>query len=134
MKKTTTTIITQERITKILVDNGYPEDAKIGHIDYDPSVTLDNYDERIVDSVEHNGDYILVANKIDKALNKLINAKLISKGFTEEERADLKDIKYTVGDITLVNELPEVSDPYWKHNKITATIYLPVKVEYIFNT
>ncbi|WP_310876989.1 hypothetical protein [Priestia megaterium] len=134
MQKQKIIVPIKDRIAKVIADNEYPKDAKIENIDYDSSVNLDDYDLRFMESIEHNGEPIGIAAMIDKGLGKMIKKELRSKALTEEEIADLKTINYKVGDVILLRELPDENDPYWKHNKITDTIYMPVKVEYIFNT
>ena len=120
----------EKEISNILSYNGFGEGLVVDHIKYDNSIN-DNFQYQIIRGSTHDGTLLFTKQLIDKALIRLINKESYCKGtITEDELKDLKDVKYTIGDIKLDSE--QTTD-YKYGDGIKETVSIPVNVEYIFD-
>lgn len=79
-------------------------DRELDYIMYDSKVNED-YDFILKNAGAHDGTLIFTYEIIEGIFIPLINRQYVKGGiFTEEELANIKDVKYTLGDLTIEKE------------------------------
>lgn len=134
MRMSKTVLNPIEQISKLFEVKGYEgKEFRLGHIKHDESIN-DDYSYRIIREKSHDGTFFFTELLIAEALEPLLNKGTYCRvDHTEEEMKDLKDIEYTIGDITLESEYGEVDAKAGKFPGVKQTVYIPVRCKYFFN-
>lgn len=104
--------------------------GEFGFIEFDESLTKENSDFERRHSVTHDGTYLFTLEAISECLLPLVNKQSYFKGTPEEVLTRVKDIKYTVGSISIKSEFGTFDINGTMMMGQNDLVSIPVKCEY----
>ncbi len=126
---------TRERLNPIeFIKNWFPE-ADISHITYDPNIKAGDRDYWLIRESGGDGLYMYTVQMLQKAVLPLINKSTYDNTVLVEQLENVKDVKYTIGDMwhsTVFGMIYLQCSKTKKYPGQHERVRIPVKCELIF--
>ena len=106
----------------------YEGTIKLGHIKFNKDIIPEYH---LIRESTHDGTMIFTQELLDKSLLCLINRTTCFIPTQPKDASTVKDIKYTIGEITLTYEFGIKDLPCGKCEGVTNTMSIPVRCEYV---